>query len=112
MKYNNIAIIWQPHYMSDCFRVNVKKQRGYENYIIVCCSPSFNGLWKYEVEEGSEYDEVKNKSITCRCVPVSDCIYIGGFEKIKDKDLLKEIKNEQKKWLKATGKEKKPDWFI
>ena len=111
-KYNNVAIIWQPHFLTDCFRVDIKKQQGKEkNYIIVCCSPSYNGIWVHENTD-KQYDLVKNKSLICKCIPTNDCIYIGGFEKIKDKDLIKEIKNEQKKWLKATGKQKKPDWFI
>ena len=79
------------------------------NYIIVCCSPSYNGVWKYNVNPEKKYDIYKNKSLICQCVPTSDCEYIGGFEIIKDKDLLKEVKNEQKKWIKASGKTKVPD---
>lgn len=112
-KYNNIAIIWQPHFLTDCFRVDIKKQQGKEkNYIIVCCSPSNNGVWVYK-NTNKQYDLVRNKSLICRCVPTSDCEYMGGFEIITDKDLLKEVKKEQNKWFKAQkDRKKKPEWML
>ena len=112
-KYNNIAIIWQPHFITECFRVDKKKQMGKKtNYIVVCCSPSYNGVWKYDVDPDKTYEQVKNKSVICRCVPIDECEHIGGFEVITDKDLIKVIKNEQKKWFETNGKTKKPDWML
>jgi hypothetical protein len=112
-KYNNIAIIWQPKFITDEFIVDKRKLSGDEvNYIIVCCSPSYNGVWKFVRNKYKQYETYTNKSVICECIPIEECIFLGGLEGIKNKTIIKEIRNEQKKFLKMQGREDKPDWLL
>ena len=113
MKYHNVAIIWQPHFVSGCFRVDAKKQRGKDkNYIIVVGSPSYNGLWSWEVNPDKIYEHKRNKSIDCICIPIDDCKFEQGLKECKNDELLKEIRKEQVKCIKAMKLKKQPDWVI
>lgn len=117
--FKNTAFIWTPHYQSLAFRVAKKNQLGRElNYIVVCCSKSYNGVYVWDAEDRDEWDTWSNNGNECYCVPVEKCRFLGELDKIKNPKVIAEVKKQQKRWLKyeneKTGKEKKkkPSWML
>lgn len=116
---NDVAFIYAPHYMTDCFRVSKIDQRGSTyNWVCVVCSPGYNGLWRYDTSILGDCDVWQNGKLDCYCVPISKCTFIKKLEDITDEEVIKHIKKMQNKWMsnevKNTEKhyKKKPDWLL
>lgn len=116
---NNIAYIYQPHFMTNCFRVAVDDQQGDEyNYIIVTCSPKYNGVYKYPASNIKNYTLWNNKRLTCVCVPVDDCEKIGTLTDIKKPDSMNRVMKQQSNWFNNNVENvnhqynEKPDWML
>jgi len=113
MNWTNIVILWQPHFETLSFRVSCDKQKDREqNYIIVCCSPTYNGVYSWDATKKDDYDIWINKTRPCYCVPIQDCKYLGPLEKIKSQEIRKEVLKAQKKYLKTVKRQKEPDWLL
>lgn len=110
----NVALIFQPHFKTNCFRVAIDKQLGDNyNYVIVTCCPTYNGVYKYPRKNAKDYEVWKNKSIECYCVPIKDCVMVQELTDIKNESLIKEIRRQQKKWLSINEYVKgKPEWML
>ena len=118
-EYPNIAYIYQPHFMTNKFRVSVNNQRGKEfNYIVVTCSPEFNGVWKYPAENIIEYKIWMNRKTPCYCVPIEDCTFVQKLEEIKKDELKKAAISQQEAWFKNEVKNtehkyvNRPKWML
>ena len=116
---NNIAFIYEPHFNTSKFRVAVKNQQGNNyNYIVVSCSPSYNGVWRYKAERRATYDCWKNNTLSCYCVPIEDCEKIKELKDIENTDIIKKIKKQQKNWLDSNVTNRdykyktKPNWML
>lgn len=116
---NNVAFILQPHFNSNCFRVAVQNQQGsVDNYIAVCCSPSYNGIYQYPAVKRKQYDIWQNGNTSCYCVPLSDCNYVKSLKDVTNPIMIKSIKKLQKKWLNNQVKNRdyqykeKPEWIL
>ena len=109
-KSNNIAYIMQPHYLSNCFRVSCDKQLGRNNYIIVTCSPSFNGVYTYDKSILKDCKLWSNKGRMCYEIPVNQCTLYKRLEELQNPEIIKEIKKQQSNWVKTY--KQKPDWLI
>ena len=117
--FYNIYFLLQPHFKTNSFRVACNRQQGLnENYIVVTCSPEFNGVWAYPACNVSKYETIYSGSVLCYVVPIEDCIKIKELNEITNKEIIKKIKSYQNKWI--TGKiknnvhkyDKKPDWVL
>lgn len=108
--YSNVAVIMQPHYMTNCFRVstNLQVNGGEFNYIIVTCSPTWNGMYRYPAKNTSNYKIWTNKKRPCYCVPVGDCTKFKELNEIQDETLLKEIREQQEYWKNKKKTPKNP----
>lgn len=116
---NNMAFIYQPHFNTKCFRVAVNEQRGIDyNYVVVTCSPQYNGIWKYPASNIKMYSHWKNKNVECLCVPINDCVYLQTLESIQTQPIINKIKFQQQTWYKNQVQNRnyvyteKPDWLI
>ena len=116
---SNIAYIYQPHFNSNCFRVAISKQQGTTtNYIVVTCSPNYNGVWKYSSSNLYDYPSWNNGNVVCKCVPISDCEFVKHLNQLKNEDILKQVKKQQLTWFNNQVKNRnydyvtKPDWLI
>ena len=115
----NTCYIYQPHFNTNCFRVAKREQQGREdNYVVVCCSPKFNGVYRWNPLNAEKYSSWKNGSLDCYCVPVKDCIYIKSLENLTNPDVIKHVKKLQKKWFENEVRNrnyeytKRPEWMI
>lgn len=116
----NIAYIYEPHFKTSMFRVATKEQQGSEfNYIVVTCSPSYNGVWKYKSSNKSNYDIWMNGKLPCFCVPISDCCKIKELTELTNSAIINRVKKQQSDWLKSNVKNRdyiykngKPDWML
>ena len=116
---NNIAYIYQPHFNTNCFRAAVLKQQGKKyNYIIVTCSPEYNGVWKYNADNVLNYDVWSNNNKECYCVPIRDCRRIKLLNELTNIEVINKVKFQQKKWYNNTVKNRdytytdKPEWML
>ena len=55
----NVSYTWEPKWVTEdkvpCLVPAVMNQKGVEwNYVIVCCSPAYNGVWRYKAEEAKK----------------------------------------------------------
>lgn len=110
---NNISYIWEPHYMSGCVRVDVNKQQSDDwNFVIVCCSPLYNGSYRWKGTDRDKWETVKNGKITCYCIPLTQ------LEKSPKSlhelpDIYKPmIKQTQEDWFNFGKRKNRPDWFL
>jgi hypothetical protein len=117
----NIAYIYQPHFKSECFRVASKDQQGPENnYIVVTCSPQYNGIYKYPAKniQDKHYDTWCNNKTLCICVPIKDCEKIKELPQITNEDIIRDVRKQQQDWYKSEVKNRdynyvnKPEWMI
>lgn len=115
----NVAYIYQPHFKSKCFRVATKDQQGKKyNYIIVTCSPTYNGVWKYRVPRMLYFNIWKNGNIPCYCVPIADCEFVKPLNEITNTNILNKVIKQQKQWYNNNIKNRnynyveKPDWLL
>ena len=116
---NNIAYIYQPHFNTNCFRVALVNQQGKKyNYIIVTCSPEYNGVWKYNADNVLNYDVWSNNNKGCQCVPIRDCRRIKLLNELTNIEVINKVKFQQKKWYNNTVKNRdytyadKPEWML
>lgn len=115
----NVGFIFQPHFKSRCFRVALQDQRGKDNnYIVVTCSPKYNGVWKYPPQNVIKYDTWQNGNIKCVCIPISDCIKVRTLQEIVDPVMKKKIKEQQSLWYEGQIKNRnynyveRPEWML
>jgi hypothetical protein len=118
------AYILQPHFQTMMFRPAVKDQQSDDwNYIIVTCSPDYNGVWKYDGSLKPTFTTVWNKGkngskLLCYEVPISSCSKIQALEAIKDADVRNRVKTMQEKWVsnQVNNRDytyvKKPSWML
>lgn len=110
---NNVAYLWTPHFNSGCFRVDINKQKGKNvNYIIVCCSPSYNGVWKWRPEDSKYFAKWANNGIQCWCVPIEYCEKVQELNEITTPEIIKEIKKNQKAYIKKYREKENQKWIL
>ena len=119
---SNVAYIYQPHFKSHKFRVALNDQEGvFENFIVVTCSPAYNGVWSYPSANLKEknYEIWKNGRLECVCVPIEDCERFKTLEELKNPVVIENVKKQQKTWLKnqcntdyGHNYKNKPDWML
>ena len=94
----NVAFIYQPHFKTGCFRVAMHDQKGKNNnYVIVTCSPMYNGVWRYSPDNISKYSHWKNGNIDCICVPIKDCVQVKNLEDITKQYNLEKLEYKEPK---------------
>jgi len=117
----NIAYIFQPHFMSNCFRVALKDQMGTEkNFVVVTCSPEYNGVYEYPSSNiiNKDYDIWVNNKVECVCVPIKDCKFVGKLDKVSNSKVRLQIKKQQLQWYRSEVKnnpkkyKSKPNWML
>ena len=116
---SNIAYIYQPHFKTQSFRSATKDQQGkIYNYIVVTCSPTYNGVWKYDSNKTALFDIWHNGNIPCYCVPMCECEFIKSLNEITNKNILNKVIKQQKQWYNNNIKNRnynyveKPDWLL
>lgn len=116
---NNVAFIYQPHFKSNMFRVAVHEQQGsVDNYIVVCCSEKYNGVYQYPAIKRKDYGIWYNNDLACYCVPLEDCNYYKSLKDITNPKIIKEVKKLQKKWFNNQVRNRdytykdKPEWML
>ena len=115
----NIAYIYQPHFKTSMFRVAVNKQQSKDtNYIVVTCSPQYNGVWKYSGDIHYSCDRWINGKTACYEIPISSCTFVKSLNEIVPIDKRRMVINQQKEWLKNEVKNRNysyseiPDWMM
>lgn len=116
----NVAYVYQPHFKNHEFRVAKVDQEGLkENFIVVTCSPSYNGVWSYPSENVKKYTVWKNGRLECLCVPIQDCERFKTLEEVVNPVVIENIKKQQEKWFKnqvssqyGTQYKEKPEWML
>jgi len=100
----------------------IKEQQGVWNYIVVTCSPQFNGVYRWNHMDKSKCKAWMNGKLPCYYVPIDICTF-KRFDEL-DMDLpvnqkiIEEVKKQQAKWFKGevkgkdAYKKKKPDWML
>ena len=96
---NNTAYIYQPHFMTSAFRVACKEQASDEvNYIVVTCSPSYNGVWKWDAKNKPLVETWYNGKLPCYCVPIKMCTKIKTLEEITNPNVKSIVEAQQSQW--------------
>lgn len=96
---NNTAYIYQPHFMTSVFRVACKEQMADDvNYIVVTCSPSYNGVWKWDARNKPFIEKWTNGRLPCYCVPIKMCTKIKTLEELTNPVVLKIVAEQQRQW--------------
>lgn len=117
-----ITYIYQPHFNTNCFRVACKNITLGKNYVVVTCSPSYNGVYEINVTPEMRED-LRNRlwmngNLACYCIPMSYFTKTLELSEVKKEDKIKEIRKQQKKWFKSEVENRnytykdKPDWMI
>lgn len=116
---NNTSYIYQPHFKTKCFRVACTEQTGPEyNFIVVTCSPQYNGVWFYPSYKRFNYEVWHNKTCPCYCVPIKDCTFIKSLNNLTNPNVIKMVKKMQTKWFKSDvlnrdyNYKNKPEWML
>lgn len=84
----------------------------------MCCSKQYNGVYVWDAKDRHDWDPWDNNGKACYCVPVQECRFLGGLDKVTNPDVIKEIKYQQERWLEYDMKKrkrehkKKPEWFL
>lgn len=113
MKYKDLAIVFEPHFMTRKVRASVDNQQGKEwNFVLITCSPSNNGLYKYPASLCKDYSIWSNRGRECYEIPMRDLEMVKELGDIKRPDLIEEIKKSQKEWLKISKRKSVPEWFL
>ena len=115
----NVSYIWMPKFISpfgdkETYLVpGVKEQQGTEwNYIVVCCSPSYNGLYRCPASEYKNFKTWENNLKKCYYVPISKCEFVKPLEDIEMEVVRNRVHKIQSNWYKKSGRTKVPKWFI
>lgn len=107
----NIAYIMEPHFNTESFRVAVKNQQNEKtNYIVVCCSPAYNGVWSWD-RETTKVNLITNNKLPCFVVPIESCTFLKNLDEINNPMIKEQIVKVQKKYIKSYRK-KKQDWCL
>lgn len=108
--YQNLAVVWKPHYQTNKCRVAMRNQRSEKtNYVIICCDESLNGLYKWDATKKEEYTKILNKKTLCCCVPMEDLKFIKKLNEMDEryqtliKSEIKKYKRHEKKKLNYGG---------
>lgn len=118
---SNKCYIYEPHFNTNCFRVSMNEQLEDINYIIVTCSPSYNGVYKWNKPLIRSKDELgvwTNGKLPCYTVPIYLCTKIKDLSELVNPDVIKIVKKQQKDWAegkvkgKAPHKRGKQPWMI
>ena len=127
---NNISFIYGPKHKNpftdefdDKYLVPaIKDQQGVWNYIVVTCSPSYNGVYKWNHMDKKKCKPWMNGKLPCYYVPrdICKCIKFDELDMSKpiNQKIIEEVKKMQKKWYKGETKGheeykiKKPDWML
>lgn len=111
--------IYQPHFKTNCFRVAKKEQQGeIYNYVVVTCSPEYNGVWRYKADKVHNYETWVNGKLQCYCVPIDDCERIKTLTELVNPDVIRQVKRQQSEWFTNNIKNRdykykeKPLWMI
>lgn len=105
---NNTAYIYQPHFMTNCFRVACKEQMGDDiNYIVVTCSPTYNGVWKWDAKNKSLVEKWFNGKLACYCVPIKMCTKIKTLEELQNPQVISIVEAQQSQWKNKEVKNKR-----
>ncbi len=96
-------------------RVSCSDQKGdTTNYIIICCSPAYNGVYKYDAKRIGEYQIIPNGKRNCFVVPFKDLLFHSTLE-----DFIKKvpqaydvIDSEQVEFCKRYRKNPKQNWML
>ena len=95
----NVAYIYQPHFMTQKFRVACKEQMGQEvNYIVVTCSPAYNGVWKWYAKDKDSIEKWNNGKLPCYCVPIKICEKIKTLDQLTNPEVIAIVESQQLKW--------------
>lgn len=71
-----IAYVYQPHYKTNCFRVDAKCCTDDVNYIIICDErSSYAGVWMW-YKKDVELKAWMNGKRLCYQIPINKCIKI------------------------------------
>lgn len=110
--YSDVAFVWEVHHLTNKVRVGVSNQQGVkDNFVVICCTPSMNGLYKWDARNKSNYSMITNNRKTCYCVPIEDLKFINKLEDMPE-SLKKIAKSMQEDWFKFYKKKNEPDWFL
>lgn len=103
----NIAYIFQPHFKTMKLRPSCSEQRGTDfNYVVVTCSPSYNGIWKWDATKKEKYETWNNNNRLCYCVPLSECVKVKELDEITNPEILNGIAYTRKLWEDLKNKNK------
>ena len=115
----NVSYVMQPHFKSNCFRAAVKNQHGGEfNFVVITCSPEYNGVWKYNAALAPEFEIWMNGKTPCYCVPIEVCTRIRTLDELVNPVVIAAVKEQQNKWYKNQVKnvehqyKNKPSWML
>lgn len=116
----NTAYIYQPHFKTSMFRVAANKQQsGGDNYIVVTCSPQYNGVWKYPGSLHSSCGRwVNTHNTVCYEIPISSCSFVKSLEEIVSPDRFKNVVKQQIEWFTKEVRNRNytyaevPGWFL
>lgn len=118
MKTDNIAFIYTQHNLTRCFRVAKNHAMSEINYIIVTCSPTYNGVYRYSRDILKDCESWNNKKLQCWCIPIDKCVKVQEIKDIKREDIRKKIIKQQKEWFNSQVENRdyeyknKPEWMI
>jgi len=111
---SNISYIWQPKYLSPfgdgkVYLLPAKKDQhcinGYA-YIAVCCSPSYNGIYRVPEEVYSHARTFINHKLPCWAINIEDCELYLKLDQIQNPKIKERIAKEQEDYKKFRKKSK------
>lgn len=116
---NNVAYTWTPKWVSPFgdkkvyFVPRIENQKGKEwNYIVICCSPSYNGLWKWPAKEAKNLRKWNNNGRMCYYVPLDICEFVKPISEIQMTDVKQEALKTQENWYDYTKPQRWPTWML
>ena len=121
---NNWALTYEPKFESpfdddETYLVPAcKNQHGRNyNYIVVTCSPKFNGVYRYDSHLTANFKPWLNGELKIYYVPISICTYVSTLEDTTG-NCRDAIKKQQMKWINGKVKNHNtiyqvtPDWCL
>lgn len=95
----NIAYIFQPHFKTMMLRPSCGEQQGTDaNYVVVTCSPTYNGVWRWDASKKCDYSTWSNNGRLCYCVPLTDCVKVKELSEVTNPDVLRNVRRTQDAW--------------
>ena len=110
---------WDDRYLVPAYECQAGQLLGHEyNLIYVCCSPKFNGVYRYPSNLTETYDKWMNNKKCCLYVDRFDCEKVAELKDLKKPETIRMVASLQDKWYKGEIKnhpeykrEKKPTWM-